>query len=360
MPAFTDKFIRGLKPAPAHYEERDVACPGLLVRVGKRGDKVWEVVVSQDGRRKRHRIGTYPDVSLSMARRLATERKAAPAIHGGGLRVADLWAMYSAEMRDKRRAWRDVEQVWKLWAEPKVGRVRLGDLGLLHGADLISDVVRRSSPNRARKVIRYLNPMLRYAAGRGLIPGNPWAGLSLPDGVESRDRVLTLDEWRAIWQWAESEPYPFGHWLRFLMLSAQRLGEVAGLRWDELQDDVWAIPASRHKGKRRHEVPLSCALVAMLGELPRHDAHAFSCRVGKPIVPGSKVKERIDRETGVSGWRFHDLRRTAATLMGEGGVSRFVIERVLGHADQGVTAIYDRATYRDEKRAALEVLAGTV
>ena len=58
--------------------------------------------------------------------------------------------------------------------------------------------------------------------------------------------------------------------------------------------------------------------------------------------------------------RFHDLRRTGAMLMAEGGVQRFIIERVLGHADHTVTAIYDRATYRDEKRAALEVLAATV
>ena len=46
--------------------------------------------------------------------------------------------------------------------------------------------------------------------------------------------------------------------------------------------------------------------------------------------------------------------------MAEGGVQRFILERVLGHADRGVTAIYDRATYREEKRQALEVLAGTV
>ena len=72
------------------------------------------------------------------------------------------------------------------------------------------------------------------------------------------------------------------------------------------------------------------------------------------------MRSRISAATGVSNWRFHDLRRTGATLMAEGGVQRFIIERVLGHADHTVTAIYDRATYRDEKRAALEVLAETV
>ena len=72
------------------------------------------------------------------------------------------------------------------------------------------------------------------------------------------------------------------------------------------------------------------------------------------------MRSRIEAATGVTDWRFHDLRRTGATVMAEGGVQRFIIERVLGHADSSVTAIYDRATYRDEKRAALEVLAETV
>jgi integrase len=295
-----------------------------------------------------------------MARRLASEHKTGPTIHSAGLRVRDLWEMYRAETEPKRRAFRDVEIAWRLWAEPLIGNVRLDDLNMRHGAELIGDVVRRSTPNRARKVIRYISPMLRFAAGRGLIPGNPWAGLHVPEGVGPRDRVLSRDEWRSLWGWAQAAPYPWGPYLRALMLSAQRLSEVAGVSWAELDGDLWAIPAERHKSKMRHEVPMSGALAALIGAQPRHDEHVFSVRSGRPIVPGDTLKKRIDRETGVTDWRFHDLRRTGATLMAEGGVQRFIIERVLGHADNSVTAIYDRATYRDEKRAALEVLAETV
>lgn len=359
MAAFTDKFLRGLKPGPAIYEERDTGCPGLLIRVGKRA-KVWEVVVTRDGRRQRVRLGTFPDTSLAMARRLATDHKGAPAIHSAGLRVRDLWDMYAAEKRPIRRAFRDVELCWKNWAEPVIGGVRLEDLTMRHGAEIIAKVAKRSTPNRARKTIRNLSPMLRFAAGRGLIPGNPWAGLHVPDGVEARDRVLSRDEWRALWRWAEGQPYPWRPFLRVLMLSAQRLGEVAGLRWDEIDGDLWAIPAARHKSKRRHEVALSGALVALLATLPRHDAHVFSVRPGRAVVPGSTLRDRIEAATGVTGWRFHDIRRSGATLMAEGGVDRFTIERVLGHADHTVTAVYDRANYRDDKRRALDVLAATV
>ena len=151
MAVFSDRFIRGLKPADKLYEERDAGCPGLVLRVGQRGLKVWEVVVSRDGRRRRIRLGTYPDVSLAMARRLASEQKSGPSVHSAGFRVRDLWEVYRAEVAPRRRAFGDVEMVWNKWAEPIIGNTRLDDLTMMHGAELISHVARHSSPNRARK-----------------------------------------------------------------------------------------------------------------------------------------------------------------------------------------------------------------
>lgn len=53
---------------------------------------------------------------------------------------------------------------------------------------------------------------------------------------------------------------------------------------------------------------------------------------------------------------MHDLRRTAATLMTELGVSRLVVAKVLNHAEQGVTGKhYDLYGYLPEKRQALDV-----
>ena len=172
-----------------------LGCPGLLIRVGKRGSKVWEVVVSRDRQRKRHRLGRYPEVSLATARRMASERKSAPIVLQSGLRVADLWRLFSDEFAGQRRAWRGVAAAWRVWAAPKLANVRLEDLGLFHGAELVAEVTRKSSPNRARMVVRYMSPMLNFAAGRGWLPGNPWAGLNVPDGAPARDRVLGREEW---------------------------------------------------------------------------------------------------------------------------------------------------------------------
>jgi integrase len=56
-------------------------------------------------------------------------------------------------------------------------------------------------------------------------------------------------------------------------------------------------------------------------------------------------------------WTLHDLRRTAKTLMVRTGVRPDISERVLGHVIAGVEGTYDRHSYADEKRDALEKLA---
>jgi hypothetical protein len=149
MAVFTANFVAGLKPGPKIHEESDAGCPGLVIRVGQRGRKVWEVVVSRDGRRRRNRFGTFPDISLAMARRPASEHKSAPEIHLQGFRVSDLRAMYQAERKPKRRAFADVEKVWREWAQPRIGNLRLEVLTMRHGSELIAFGVEQAPPRGA-------------------------------------------------------------------------------------------------------------------------------------------------------------------------------------------------------------------
>ena len=74
----------------------------------------------------------------------------------------------------------------------------------------------------------------------------------------------------------------------------------------------------------------------------------------KPVNGFSKAKAQMDRLSGVNGWKFHDLRRTVATNLSKLGVDRFLIQRIINHSDKSVTAIYDRYSYINEKREALQ------
>src|SRR6185312_5922916 len=78
-----------------------------------------------------------------------------------------------------------------------------------------------------------------------------------------RERVLTDDEIRALWRATEELAYPFGDFTRMLLISGQRLREVANARRSEfdMDENLWTIPADRMKGDRAHEVPLSALAV---------------------------------------------------------------------------------------------------
>jgi integrase len=68
----------------------------------------------------------------------------------------------------------------------------------------------------------------------------------------------------------------------------------------------------------------------------------------------------IDKASGVTGWRFHDLRRTARTLLSRAGVDADTAERCLGHAIGGVRGVYDRHKYEEQMKVAFEKLSNMI
>ena len=101
----------------------------------------------------------------------------------------------------------------------------------------------------------------------------------------------------------------------------------------------------------------------------------FSSRAKTPFSGFSKSKAALDKAVLVAmqkrakkgakvepipNWTLHDLRRTAKTLMARAGVRPDISERVLGHVIAGVEGTYDRHSYADEKRDALEKLAAMI
>jgi integrase len=351
----TDRSVKSLKPKTRQYEVRDAALRGLAIRVNSDGSKTWTLIVSKGGRRQRVTLGRYPDLRLADARRRASERKQSGYRVGGS--VETVFASYLEEIKKTRRSWRDVEQVARLYMIPIMGSRQLDTITAADGVEMMDFICRKSSDNRAAKALAYLRPFFRWAAGRSIIPTNPWVVIVPPSNTtEARERVLTDNELGRIWSFAKADTYPFGPFLQLLIITAQRRAEVGGMMWKELDPErsLWSIPAARHKQKRGHEVLLPSAAMDIITPLPRHCEWLFSTTRKTPISGFGKFKQRIDKATGISDWRLHDIRRTAATRMAELQVPRFTIARVLGHSDTSITATYDRASYRGEKLDALE------
>ena len=169
--------------------------------------------------------------------------------------------------------------------------------------------------------------------------------------------------------------------VRLLLLTGQRRGEVAGLRWTEIVQEspgnwVWQIPSSRTKNGRTHLVHLSPQAVAVIQTQRSFGINGFVLSPGsKNALSGfGKIKARLDRliaadiaacgdDQGMSHWTWHDLRRTCATGLQRLGVRLEVTEAVLNHvsgARSGIVGVYQRHQWTVEKRTALNLWAGHV
>jgi integrase len=152
----------------------------------------------------------------------------------------------------------------------------------------------------------------------------------------------------------------FAAFVRFLLLTSARRNEAAGMRWSEIAEGTWVLPAQRNKTGVELARPLSVAAREIIEGLPRLCDFVFS-RNGQAAMGGiAELKYRLDQASGVSGWRLHDLRRTSRTVLSRAGVANEVGEKCLGHIVGGVAGIYNRHSYRDEMLLAYEKLSALI
>jgi integrase len=147
--------------------------------------------------------------------------------------------------------------------------------------------------------------------------------------------------------------FPFGSLFKMLLVTGQRRGEVSGMRWSEITDDGWHIPAERSKNGNAHLVPLSSLAIEILADVPRiGGVHVFRAHRDVPLKGFHTAKQGLGVES--PDWRLHDLRRTFATHLRSIGIDRLVVSKLLNHTEGGVTHIYDRYAADPEKSAAME------
>lgn len=225
---------------------------------------------------------------------------------------------------------------------------------------------------QANRVLTRLRTLFAWALAEDLIDSDPSARVLARGEETSRDRWLSDDEVRWFWAGCNAAGWPFGPLFKLLLLTAQRRDEVGGMRWIELdlKKRIWTIPRERAKSDRSHLVHLSAPAIDIIAAFPRTGDLVFSTTGERPVSGFSRAKERLDQymetsnpEAEIKPWVLHDLRRTAATGMADLNIAPHVVDKILNHASgtiQGVAAIYNRHTYLEERKAALEIWAAHV
>src|SRR5262249_47206081 len=145
-----------------------------------------------------------------------------------------------------------------------------------------------------------------------------------------------------------------------LLLTGERLNEVAGMRDSELDGEMWGLPGDRTKNKLPHQVPLPPLAMEIIESVPRIEncPYVFTTKGRTPISGWSKIKLALDREMGKlkEPWRLHDLRRTFVTHLCELGVSPHVVEQLVNHQGGhrgGVAGVYNKGVLMPERTKAL-------
>jgi integrase len=156
-----------------------------------------------------------------------------------------------------------------------------------------------------------------------------------------------------------AEDYPFGTIVRLLILTGQRRGEIASLRWEYINeaDRTITLPASATKNNRQHTFPYGHLTQQLLKSVPRLGENVFPARgnLEASFSGWSKCKDVFDKRCQIAPWTLHDLRRTYSTIHAAIGTPPHITERLLNHASgtiSGVGAMHNRYAYLDEMRAA--------
>ena len=360
------------KPGDRIEWDDDIKGFGLRLREG--GKRVWVFQYKMRGRQRRMTLGSYPAMGAPKARERAETLHAEVKL---GRDPAGDKAEDQARSGETFKACLDL-YLRRRRAEKDDGKLRVATIGAIERhldrnlkalhATRIDKVDRRaialelgrittdSGPVQANRTRSSLVKFLSWCAGEGFIDANP-AMFTNKNPEQTRDRVLTDAELRKIWLAFGDGDY--ADILRLLTLTGQREREISELRFDEIDFDRALITLSpaRTKNRRWHNIPLSGTALEILKKRQPFNGRALVFGTGQGGFSGwNKAKIKLDERAKVTGWRIHDLRRTAATRMAEIGIAPHIIESVLNHisgAKASVAGIYNRATYEPEKATAL-------
>ena len=386
----TAKGIDSLTSDAPQTDYWDLLTPGLCVRVsGSTNKRTWYVRYRANGKHRRLKLGTYPALSLADARDAARrtqvkadagedpaqardERKATDSTFGAMAREV-LEAKEATTRKATRRERRRIlgAELLPEWEKRPAASITRREV-----VQLVERIALRA-PTMANRTLALVKTLYNEALRRGFptIESNPAHMARPPRTEKGRGRFLGRSEIGVVWKTIEDEKLIMRAIFQLTLLTAQRVGSVCALRWEDIDDaDVWTIPAEVFKGRRPHAVPLSREAFSILDGLRGvDDTYVFPGRIdgGRAhIASTNNALQRIRKASGLPAWTVHDFRRTFRTHATRAesptnpkdpaglGVAPHVADAVLGHKEASLG--FDRYTGEPEryllaeKREALE------
>lgn len=279
---FTAQSTDGLKLGPDETDRIwfDDALPGFGLRVRESGSRSWIFQYKLGAKTRRLVIGQASAVKLARAREIAGEHHAKVKLGrdpAGEKRVQIQRASHTFDALAKRYldqqrgelrpgSYREINRHLESHTAP-LHSIPLDTIDRRIIAEQLSSIEKNSGAVTANRVRATMSAMFGWAMREGLALANPVANTN-KRAEQARDRVLKDPELRLIWQALNGGQYaPI---IKLLMLTGQRVNEIAGLRWSEIDLDrgLISLPAERTKNARPHEIPIAPTVRTLLQEQP--------------------------------------------------------------------------------------------
>ena len=373
------------------YDDHKDAPKGFGIRILPSGTVSFILRYQTDGKDHRLTIGKYPVWSLAAARKKASDYR--KEIDGGtdiilerkvrrsAPTVADAMEQFCREHFDKLVSGKAARSRLRRHFLSEVGTNKLKEVRRVEVRRIVRDVA-ETKGREAALLLTNLKSFFAWCEDEELIESNPVATLrpaKISPAMKPRSRARVLDDEELREFWCSVETVGMHRLtalaLKLVLVTGQRPGEVAGIRWSEIKNTVWTIPGSRRgKTDTEHHVPLTKTALAILEDAKVEVERLSTRREGKPgdIVfetrPGQAlrpdaVSKAVGRYSEAMGsksngdwglWTAHDLRRTMRTGLAAAGVPVMVAEIAIGHIKKGIIGVYDAHGYTREIRTALE------
>lgn len=408
---WTHTYLEGLPTRETRYDVTAPDCKGLQVRVEPNGRKVFLLRYRWKGKPTRLTLGEFgppPHMSLADARDTvvkerqrirdginpaaarpsskpvraairaaleATPEQAAtmtPVRTGKAADPNSVATLVDKFVRHARQDMRRPETLARLLEKELVEHLGDRDVRSITRRELsdrLDEIVARGSRVMANKSAAAFGRLFGFAIQKGIIEASPAAYLGRPGGREKpRSRALADRELAIFFANLDSvyrsERTKLA--LQVLLYTGQRRGELFAAEWRDIDFEAktWTIRGEIAKNAELSIVPLTAPAIAAfegLKKLARGSRYVLPSDDGKKAGDPKPLTRAVARsletwaEKGIrEPFGPHDLRRTLRTGLAKLRIAPHIAERVIGHKQRGVLAVYDVYAYTDEKREALE------
>jgi len=335
-------------------------------------------------------LGSYRDIGLAKARELARELAAKVALGiDPKIEKADNLshsiARHDAKQRTVQKlceSYFDTRTVKTAHIEkarvakdilPLIGNLPVDEVNAAHVQLVLSRIKKRGSPTTANKVLRHATKIFNHGIKHQWLSFNVWSAFELSDAGGSekpRDRWLSEDELRKLFAamssakgWSTENDSA----VRLLLMLGVRKMELIGARVDEfdLDNGIWLLPRTRTKTGKPIDVPLPSQAIQILQTLIWLSGgdYLFPARKAQtrmlPHISPDTVNAALSRfiKLDIPRFTIHDLRRTCRTHLEKLGIDYRIGESVLNHKVKGVEGVYNRHSYFEERKEALQLWA---